>query len=583
MIVMYPTIQIIGSERNVSDVIEFAASELGAYLSRVFPSGTDRIFQLKLVKDGFVHDGYQISCHSNFVVISASLERGILHGVYELLRNLGCHFLFPGKHREYIPILKEWPLAEDFLLRREPWLEYRGICLYNTTKATLSKTKDAVDWMAKNGFNFLLTSIHRLDDTTCGDHAILWDEIGEELLPHLQKRGIVIDMSEHSTDYFFPKRKLFLKHPQWFAKINGVRMPGQICYSNQEAVEALADSFARFAEDKPWFKFLGTWPLDGGGYCQCEKCKDPQTIFRSNCVIAEKVKKVRPDLIVEHLAYTPQSFPRPATKMPENMSVLVCHVRDEVASQWGTASKNAGGAFYFDYQTADHYRYRSNVMLNPRFTRDTINAMVGYGYRGTVSLYLPIDCWFQSSINLRWLSLLSYNPSLSLEELYQILSGELFGQEGQALGAELLREICENLLEPNLWNSKAMTHDWYAEHIINRNRDLDSLHSRKFDDAYRKIQEILSQLSQVTGDDFRKNVRWMEEWAELQSLYYHCIDQYDGELDNEQRAEPYLQKLKELNQEEDSPFITEKYARWRILGRDNIFRVAKDNLFQAQT
>ena len=222
-----------------------------------------------------------------------------------------------------------------------------------------------VDWMGKNGYNFLLTSIHREDDTEQGDHAILWDEIGDVLLPELQKRGIVIDMSEHSTDFFFPREELFRQHPEWFALENGVRCPSQICYSNPEAVEVFGDRLAAFAADKPWIRFLGIWPLDGGGYCQCEACKDPLTIYRANRRIAEKLAAVRPDVIAEYLAYRPQSYTRPDEDLPKNMSALVCSVRDQVAYEWALRAKGAGGAFYFDYNTGDHYRWRSNLWLNP--------------------------------------------------------------------------------------------------------------------------------------------------------------------------------------------------------------------------
>lgn len=566
-------------------ISSFARNELEHYLSEIFPPDAleNYTFMLKRTETGLRYDGYRIRQKSSCIAVEACQERGLLHGVYALLRRLGCSFLFPGKARQSVPQLKRWPFTDGFSMQEEPWLEYRGICFYNTTKNTLSKTQDAIDWMAKNGFNFLLTSIHRNDDTGCGDHAILWDEIGEQLLPELQKRGIVLDMSEHSTDYYFPKEKVFSEHPEWFALTDGKRSPGQICYSNQNAVEAYGNALAAFAKDKPWFQFMGIWPLDGGGYCTCEHCQDPETIFRANRVIAEKLRKVRPDLTVEHLAYTPQSFARPSEPMPDNMSVLVCHVRDQVAYEWGLHARHARGAFYFDYMTGDHYRYRSNVILNPAYCRDTVKALISYGYRGIVSLYLPVDCWFIPSLNYWYLSRLYYNPGEKLHTMHRQLAEELFGMAGAEKGAKVLSEISEDLLEPSLWNGMSHNHEWYCEHITNRCTALDRVNGQVIDTSYHSLKEKLTELFSEVDSNHRSNVKWMQDFVELQRLYYHCVDQYDGDRDGQERAEPYFQKLKELEAQTDSPFISEQYARWRVTGRDNIFDPEKVNLFVANT
>ncbi len=108
-------------------------------------------------------------------------------------------------------------------------------------------------------------------------------------------------------------------------------------------MEAYGESLAKFAAEKPWFQFMGIWPLDGGDYCECEACRDPLTIYRANVRIAEKMKRVRPDLIVEHLAYTPQSFSRPTHAMPENMSVLVCSTRNRTAYRGPARPRTAVG------------------------------------------------------------------------------------------------------------------------------------------------------------------------------------------------------------------------------------------------
>ncbi len=582
---MEPNVLLLPDTLSSSPVAAFARQELCRWLSRLLSPEllSSKTFTLSLVSSGLRWDGWRIRETPGGILVEACQPRGLLHGAYQLLQQLGCSFLFPGESRNPPAHLESWPFDGSFSLQKEPFLEYRGICLYNTTKATLSKTLDTIDWMAKQGYNLLLTSIHRTDDTGCGDHAILWDEIGDTLLPELQKRGIEIDMSEHSTDYYFPRQQLFTQHPEWFALVDGKRTPGQICYSNPDAVNAYGDALARFAKDKPWFRFLGIWPLDGGGYCECEHCKDPETIFSANRAIAKKIQAVRPDLIVEHLAYTPQSFARPKAPMPGNMSVLVCHLRDQTACEWAQCAKSAQGAFYFDYMTGDHYRYRSDVVLSPRYCRETVQALAGYGYRGVVSLYLPVDCWFVPSLNYWYLSQLYYDPAKPQAELDLALSAQLFGKELAAEGAQLLHTLCDELLDPSLWSVESHCPDWCCEHLYGRNKALDALNAQKVDELCAALTGTLCKLEEKAQGRYLVNIRNLRHFVRLQQLYYHGVDQYALETDTPARAEPYFAELSALSKEPDCPFISPAYARWRITGRDNIFDPSKANLFQARS
>lgn len=576
-------------KKNCQDtsIIRFAEEELCRYFEKMFQDDISENTEIILVLEaaGFRYDGYEVTEKARQKIqVRACTERGLLHGVYALLKELGCNFLFPGRQRERIPEHGSWPRFDRIAIRREPWLEYRGLCLYNTVKKTEQKTLDALDWMAKNGFNFLMSSIHREDDTGCGEygHAILWDEIGKKMMPELKKRGIVLDMSEHSTNYYFPSEKLFEQHPEWFALVNGKRAPGQICYSNPNAVEAYGNALADFARENGGFEFMGIWPLDGGGYCECEKCSDPQTIFKANVKIAAKIRKVRPELTVEHLAYTPQSFARPKEKMPDNMCVLVCSVRDKIAYEWVLASKEAGGAFYFDYMTADHYRYRANVVMNPIYCREMVNMLAGYGFRGAVSLYLPVDCWFQASLNLWYLSELYYDPMQPLQKLHRKLALQLFGKEVLEEGGLVLKEIGESLSDGCLWSGYSHAYDWYCEHITGRSSELDRIHAERFDEVCGQILAVLSGMEADAGKEYQKNIVRMKQYVELQELYYHGVDLFDADRDTPERAEPYFKRLSELEKENDAPFISEEYARWRITGRDSIFDPEKTNQFQAQ-
>ena len=569
-------------EANAGDILAFAWEELISGVDALAPGGAEglsAVFSVPQVPLRF--DGYRAACGPEGVRVEASCARGVLHGVYELLRELGWDYTFPGKERQ--PVRRRTEDALPVLqVCREPWLEYRGLCLYNTTRATWKETLDAVDWMAKNGFNLLLTSIHRSDDTTVGDHAILWDEIGDRLLPELQKRGIAIDMSEHSTDYYFPREELFRLHPEWFAVKDGQRRPLQICYSNPQAVEEFGDRLAAFAAGKPWFQFLGLWPLDGGDYCECPDCREPLTIYRANVRIAEKLAKVRPDLTVEYLAYTPQSFSRPRSAVPRNMSVLVCAVKDAAACEWAQRAKTGGGAFYFDYDTGDHYRWRSQLWLNPDVCRHTVNTMVSYGYRGIISLYLPVTAWWQASINYWYLRQFCYNPSAGVAELTGELARTLFGPTAAEPMGDILLQIYSRLQDPVLWSGMPHGCDWPRANTADRCRPLDQAHRARYEEAFGEIEDALGRCPIPEEPAQRRQLQLLAQYLTLHRLYFTGIDQFDASRDQEEQAEPYFQKLREYAAEPDDPFISEEYARWRVTGRDNILRPGTQNSFQAR-
>ncbi|MCM3749032.1 DUF4838 domain-containing protein [Paenibacillus pasadenensis] len=572
-----------------SPTLAFARDQLDAYLARIFTGGDpDRQQQLtvrftNLSAAELCFDGYAIEVNASAVTIASTLERGFLYGVYELLRIIGCRFLFPDAELEQIPHLTEFQLEERTIVKK-PWMEYRGMCLYDTSRNTFERTRDTIDWMAKNNYNLLLTSIDRPDDSVDGAHSILWNEIANELLPELRKRGIAIDMSEHSTDYFFPRDHWFELHPEWFSLFDGKREPLKLCYSNEDAVREYANSFVQFVQQDDYYQFIGTWPLDGGGYCQCEGCRDSQAILRANAYIADEIAKVRPDLIVEHLAYTPQSFDRPQGDLPRNMSVLVCNVNDQVAYEWGMKAKHAGGAFYFDYHTGDHYCFRSNLWINPDYIREMVNTFAAYDYRGIVSLYLPITSWWVASLNYAYLSRLYYEPTASIEELTSELSADLFGSRNRDLTTAILMLVQGQLQDSTLWSGTPHKHVYYCEHITGRNRELDRLHAERFASTMSDIESKFNRIDLTDASPFEHmQLECLREYVRLQDLYFRCVDQYDADVDSPTKAEPYFQALRDAESRLVQAFITERYARWRIVGRDNIFVPNNVNQYQPQT
>jgi hypothetical protein len=192
-----------------------------------------------------------------------------------------------------------------------------------------------------------------------------------------------------------------------------------MCYSNKEAVEYYATSIADYAVNHPEFHVIGTWPLDGGEYCECEQCKDPQTVFKAVKHVAEKVRLVRPDMTVEHLAYKVQTWQPPdKEKVPDNISVLWCPDAGEMNNlvhKWIEKVSLAGGLYQFEYYMGDNYRTRANVWLRPEYSVQVARNASEMGFRGVISLFLPMQNWWRSSFNNWFFARACWDPNLEIK------------------------------------------------------------------------------------------------------------------------------------------------------------------------
>ena len=430
-------------------VVQFAASELKTYLKKITgvelkileqsnAGGKKGTIQLIFEKnEPLKWDGFRMEINRNQIRLSARESRGLLFAVYNLLEGLGCSFFYPGEKEEIVPWKNEVVFTAD-TVTCNPILEHRGLAPYGLNAGSVDMGRKFIDWMAKNRLNYILVSEDRPSDCDGPAHGSIWKEVHRDLLPELQKRGFVIEMSEHCAPVFFP-RSLFKDHPDWFAMSNGQRKlgpppySGQMCYSNKEAVEYYANAIADYASKHPEFHIIGTWPLDGGEYCECENCRDPQTVFKAAMHVAEKVKKVRPDMIVEHLAYKDQTWRPPSIEIPKNMSVLWCPDagdKDSLVREWIEKARNAGGVYQFEYYMGDNYRTRANVWLRPEYAAGVARHASEMGYRGVISLFLPIQNWWRASFNNWFFARACWDEDLNIKTSIRNYCMNYYGVQG---------------------------------------------------------------------------------------------------------------------------------------------------------
>ena len=335
------------------------------------------------------------------LVLAGGCPRALLYAVYEFLEVLGCRWFYPVQQEEIIPKHKTLEFS-SISLRKKPTLAYRGFFPTPLNGQNLSMLVQFVDWMAKNRMNLLLTSPFDYEDPDT--HGICdnlkWGQVKKLLLPEIRKRGILMDMGEHNVDELFPK-ELFHEHPEWFSLIGETRVPRQICYSNLDAVNYYAQRLVEYIAQNPQeAHIVGTWPQDGGNYCECVQCKPKDVILKAINRVARAVRKHAQDMIVEYLAYTPQTYEVVKGTLPEeNMSIMVC--KRNKMKDWIQHSALAGakGAFLFEYQWADNYNQQGKILLRPGDVTHTTIKMARMGAKGIVVLLIPPHNWWSSGLN----------------------------------------------------------------------------------------------------------------------------------------------------------------------------------------
>lgn len=307
--------------------VAFAAQELRSYLGRILDvevghagKADQATFVLQIKPSEALGDeGYEIAAQNGQVVVTGGSPLGVLFGVYYFLERFGgCRFSGLGPDGEYVPRQKRVSLP-DQPVQRKPELWYRSLqFFYSEPKALMVQR---VDWMAKNGMNYVLVRPDP-DDRDIGHGPSVDPETGElredkleilycqtwyrrHLLPEIRKRGMKVDVNHHNLFTWLPPHRHFDDHPEWYPLVNGQRTaaPHQlsICTSNREAVNTLIDNMKAYLRENPETDIIGLIPEDGNGWCLCEDCRqlDPsprdalRTPADSKTPEAENQAKVR--------------------------------------------------------------------------------------------------------------------------------------------------------------------------------------------------------------------------------------------------------------------------------------------------
>jgi Domain of unknown function (DUF4838)/Carbohydrate family 9 binding domain-like len=344
-------------------------------------------------------------------------QSGTWNGVSHFLQSqLGIRWFMPGTEGEYIPQVKNLTIgnidisdAPQMNYRRMSYLWWKGLSKQRIKAVKLWKRRNMNGW------------------------SVRW-------------------RASHIWLQRMPAKKYFKQHPEWFALVNGRRLEYaphgvQMCTTNSGALDAFSQSILRDTEHlKATFSLS---PNDGGGHCECTKCRaldveklpngDPVLTDRYVTYCNEVAKRVLakdPTKTFGFYAYSFYSNPPRKTKL--NSSVRVMHVLNDTGILYYSPEirklyvskkllpwKQAVGELYF-YTTPSGM---GNIAL-PNFHKTSIKHLFADLKRvGVTGISMNnVESFDATGLNNYLYEQLAWNPSADIDTLYSDALDKCYGK-----------------------------------------------------------------------------------------------------------------------------------------------------------
>jgi len=325
---------------------------------------------------------WYIKAHDQNLVISGGrtpMERGLIYGVFHFLEDvLGVRWW--NEWEEYVPSLEEFSVAEDLTLSGEPYFRLRQISTRHCKRDLrfLARTRQSGNPNKEIVTGWALDTARKYGGFFYGGG------------PH----------HVHTLPLYINPETYFEEHPDWFAWDDLFREynpEGQLCFCNEGMIAELSrlviaaiEEDNRMAErlriNRPTFYSLAL--ADGGGHCQCEKCKKSVAdsgmlghILKMVNKVAREVARSHPDAMIETLAYSRyRDKPKDGTCPEKNVIIRLADVYTDILHhlnhrhnreqkknvvEWGQLSrKNGATLLVWDYYMYQYPYYPLPMLFN---------------------------------------------------------------------------------------------------------------------------------------------------------------------------------------------------------------------------
>lgn len=324
-----------------------AATELAVYLGKISGAefeihtgdgkvgiavglGTDfpvlNLGQALKVKGVADREAYILRSHTDGLYVIGATEAAVEHAVWDLLSRLGYRQFFPGPAWEVIPRNKNIEIAVDATerpdyLNRRIWYGF-GTWGYNT--------EPYAKWYQRNR----------------------------------TASGFVLNVSHAYESVIRQNQDSFDEHPEFLGLLDSERKSSKLCIGNPDLRELVANHAIRYFENSPDRDSISMDPSDGGGWCECERCKALGSISDRALTLANQVAQAIDvkfdDKYIGMYAYNYHS-PPPSIRVHQNViiSIATAFIKggysvDELIAGWSKQGATIGMREYYAVFPWDH-------------------------------------------------------------------------------------------------------------------------------------------------------------------------------------------------------------------------------------
>lgn len=235
-------------------------------------------------------DGFLIITDSTRLIIAGGSEKGTLYGVYTFLEKyLGC--------RMYSPTVKIIPEQKRIALGSINDLQV-PVITFRDTHYRGTWHEEYSDW-------------HKLDH----------DENGERT-----SWGMWV----HTFNALVPPEVYYDDHPEYYAMVNGERLPTQLCLTNPDVLEITISSLRKKIAAQPDAVYWSVSQNDNKNYCTCDNCKaiDDREGSPSGSIVhfVNQVADQFPNKMISTLAYEYGRRAPKTLKPRDNVNIMLCSI-----------------------------------------------------------------------------------------------------------------------------------------------------------------------------------------------------------------------------------------------------------------
>ena len=188
---------------------------------------------------------YVIKNYNGGVAICGTPNRGNIWGVYDFIRRYGGGIYYISAEMA--------KTRSSILLPENADISYSPVFEYTET-----------DWVSPHDVSYSLAN---------GLNGTIYRDIPDEYGGMV---GYLGNFAHTLTNNFCSKDVYFETHPEYFAERDGVRVPGQLCLTNEDVYEIVKSEVFELLESghnpEASLQIISLTQYDNTNYCMCESC-----------------------------------------------------------------------------------------------------------------------------------------------------------------------------------------------------------------------------------------------------------------------------------------------------------------------